>query len=171
MTSRGKPWINRAGFALGVVLAAGIVAAGKVPDGDRPVDARLTIAATATGGLAAFPEGEVLAPRRLAPGSPAARARVSLLNQTSGTVQVLVRAEAGDRALDDAVHLKLRPVHGRPLRTTLGELRRWRPLGRALPAHGREAVRIEVRIPASADGAAGRRSEVSLEFLRKGAHT
>ena len=172
MTSRSRAWINRAAFTLGVVVASGAVAAGHVPVGDRPLDAGLTVAASATGGLAAVPEGRVLVTHRLAPGAAPVQGGVRVTNQTSGAVSVLVRAGSKERWLDDALRVELRAGGGRPLRVTLGELRRWRRLGPALAPHRRERVAVRVWIPASAGGDhEGRRADVTLEFLREGAHT
>jgi hypothetical protein len=171
MTSRSRAWINRAGFTLGLALAAGTVAAGHVPAGERPLDARLTVTAGATGGLAAAPEGRVLGTHRLAPGAAPARGVVRLSNQTSGAVSVLVRAGAKERWFDDSLRVELRARGGRPLRATLGELSRWRRLGPALPPQRQERIAVRVWIPASAGGHEGRRADVTLEFLRRGART
>jgi hypothetical protein len=172
VTTRAKPWIGRAGFVLGVLLAAIIVATGSVPGGERPLTAELKLGATATGGLAVTPEGRVLAARRLAPGGQPAEGRVRLLNQTSGRASVLVRARTRDRALDDLVQVRLRPDRGSAVRTTLGALRRWRRFGPALAPHRRARVAVRVWIPASVDGGhEGRRAEVTLEFVRKGPQT
>jgi hypothetical protein len=171
MTSRSKAWINRAGFTLGLAIAAGAVAAGHVPAGERPLDARLIVSASATGGLTAVPEGRVLVTHRLAPGAFPAHGRVRLSNQTSGAVSVLVRAGAKERWLDDALRVELRAGGGRPLRATLGELRRWRPLGLSLAAQRRERVAVRAWIPASAGtGHEGRLVDLTLDFLRRGAH-
>ena len=172
MTTRAKPWISRAGFAIGAVLATAVLAAGQVPAGGRALQAQVNVSATATGGLAVSPEGRALAKRRLTPGAPPLVARVRLLNQTSGTVQVLVRAASAERALDASVRVELRAGAGRPLRATLGELRRWRRVGAPLAAHRRTPVALRIWIPRSASGAhEGRRADVTLEFLRRGAST
>jgi hypothetical protein len=172
VTTRAKPWIGRASFVLGVLLAAIIVATGSVPGGERPLTAKLKLGATATGGLAVTPEGRVLAAHRLAPGGQRAEGRVRLLNQTSGRAAVLVRARTTDPALDGLVRLQLQVGDGSPLRTTLGALRRWQRLGPALAPHDRERVSVRVWIPASVDGGhEGRRARVTLEFVRKGTRT
>jgi hypothetical protein len=170
VTTRRKPWIGRVGFVLGILLAAAIIATGSVPGGNRALSAELKLGATATGGLAVAPEGRVLSAHRLAPGAPGAEGAIKLLNQTSERASVLVRAKTTDPALDGLVRLQLRAGHGSPLRATLGELRRWRRLAPALAPQHRERVAVRVWIPASVDGGhEGRRAEVTLDFVRKGA--
>ena len=170
MTSQGKAWISRAAFVVGVVLAAAAVAAGHVPQGGHELRAELKLSATATGGLAITPERRVLATGRLAPGTRPVRARVRLLNQTSRAVSVLVRAASTDHALDDSVQVELRAGARRPLRATLGQLRRWRRVGPSLSAHRREPVAVRIWIPRSHErGHEGRHADVTLEFLRRGA--
>lgn len=170
MTTRAGPWISRAGFAIGVALATAVVAAGQVPAGGRALDAQLNVSAAATGGLAVSAEGRTLAKRRLAPGARRLVARVRLLNQTSGPVRVLVRAASAERALDASLRVELRIGGGRPLRATLGELRRWRRIGAPLAAHRRAPVHVLIWIPRSAGGGhEGRQADVTLEFLRRGA--
>ena len=169
VTTRRQPWIGRVGFVVGIVLAAAIVATGSVPGGNRALGAKLELGATATGGLAVAPEGHVMTARRLAPGAPGAEGRIRLLNQTSGRASILVRARTTDPALDGLVRVELRAGKGSPLRTTLADLRRWRRLEPALAPQRRERVAIRVWIPASVDGGhEGRRSDVTLEFARKG---
>jgi hypothetical protein len=169
VTYQGQAWISRVAFVVGVVLAAAVVAAGAVPQGGRELRAELKVSATATGGLAITPESRVLARGRLAPGTRPVRARVKLLNQTSRAVSVLVRASSTEHDLDDSVRVELRAGHGRPLRATLGQLRRWRRIGPSLEAHRREPVALRIWIPRSDGGYEGRRSDVTLEFLRRGA--
>jgi hypothetical protein len=172
VTTRGKPWIGRVGFATGAVLAAAIVVAGSVPAGGRPLAAGVKLEATATGGIAVAPEGRVLAARRLAPGTRPAHGRVELLNQTSRRATVLVRARSNERPLDSLVRVELRPGHGSPLRTTLAGLRRWRPVGPALAAHRRKRLDVRLSIPGSAPGGhEGRHADVTLEFIRRGAQS
>ena len=169
MTTRAKSWISRAGFVAGALLAAAVVAAGHVPQGGHELRAELKLSATATGGLAITPEGRLLATGRVAPGKRPVRARVRLLNQTSGAVSVLVRAGSTDHALGDSVRVELRAGAGRPLRATLGQLRRWRRVGPSLAAHRSEPVAVRLWIPRSDGGHEGRQSDVTLEFLRRGA--
>jgi hypothetical protein len=169
VTTRRKPWIGRVGFVLGTLAAAVIVATGSVPGGNRALSAQVKLGATATGGIAVAPEGRVLAAKRLAPGGPGTEGSLRLLNQTSERASILVRARATDPALDGLVRLELRTGHGSPLRTTLGELRGWRRLEPALAPHRRERVAVRVWIPASVDGGhEARRTDVVLEFVRKG---
>jgi hypothetical protein len=168
MTLRARRWIPRASFLLGFVLVAGVAFAGRVPAGEGPAFAALALDAGATGGLAAEPEGRLLRAPVLTAGAPGPRARVTLLNQTSGSVAVLVRARSAGRDLDRALTLELRAGR-RPLRATLGELRRWRPLALALRSQRRRTVAVRAFIPASAGGYEARAADVTLEFLRKGA--
>ena len=172
VTTRRQPWIGRVGFVFGILLAAAIIATGSVPGGNRALSADLKLGATATGGLAVAPDGRVLTAHRLAPGAPGAEGRIRLLNQTSRRAPILVRARTTDPALDGLVRLELRAGKGAPLRTTLADLRRWRRLEPALAPQRRERVAIRVWIPASVDGGhEGRRTDVTLEFVRKGAQT
>jgi hypothetical protein len=172
MTSQAKSWISRAGFVVGLVLAAAVVAAGQVPHGGLALSAQLKVSATASGGLAVSPEGRVLATRRLAPGARPARGRVSLSNQTSSPILVLVRAVSTERGLDRSVRIRLQASDGRSLQARLGALRRWQQLQPALAPHRRERVAVRAWIPASAGRShRGRRADVTLEFLRKGTRT
>jgi hypothetical protein len=170
MTNRRQRWTSRVAFVAGVGLAAAVLLAGRVPAEGRPLDARVSLAATATGGVAVSPERRVVASRRLAPGGPALRGRVRLLNQTSRSVSVLVRAASAERALDPIVRVELRASGARPLRTTLGGLRRWRRLGTTLARQTERRIAMRVWLPASVTGGhEGRRAEITLEFTRKGA--
>jgi hypothetical protein len=170
MTKRRQRWTSRMAFVAGVVLAAAVLVAGRVPAEGRPLDARVSLAAAATGGVSVSPERRVVASRRLAPGGPALQGRVRLLNQTSKGVSVLVRASSAERALDQLVRVELRAGHARPLRTTLSGLRRWRRVGTTLPRQTERRIAIRVWIPASVTGGhEGRRSAITLEFTRKGA--
>jgi hypothetical protein len=170
MSNRRQRWTSRVAFAAGVFLAAAVLLAGRVPAEGRPLDARASVAATASGGVSVAPERRVVASRRLAPGGPALRGRVRVLNQTSEGVSLLVRAAAPERALDQFVHVELRAGHARPLRTTLGGLRRWRRLGGTLASQAERRIAVRAWIPASvAGGHEGRRAEIGLEFTRKGA--
>jgi hypothetical protein len=169
VTTRRKPWIGRVAFVAGISIAAAIIATGSVPGGTQALGATVKVGATATGGVAVDPEGSVLTAHRLAPGAPAAERRITLLNQTSGRASALVRASTTEPALDGLVRLELRPGDGSPVRATLAELRSWRRLGPTLGAHSRERVAVRVWIPASVEGGhEARRTEVTLEFVRKG---
>lgn len=169
MTIRAQRWINRGATLLGVLLAAGFVAAGSVPAGERPLRAAATIDVSATGGLAVAPQGRVLRTRSLAPGGPAASARLVLLNQTSAAASVLVRAGGPAGDLDQQLRLQLRIGNARPLNTSLGQLRRWRALAGPLASQRRARVLVRARIPAGVDrGWEARRASVALEFVRRG---
>jgi hypothetical protein len=169
VTTRRKPWIGRVGFVVGIFVAAAIVATGSVPGGTRALGAQLELSATATGGLAVAPEGRVMTARRLMPGAPGAEGRIRLLNQTSQSASILVRAKTTDPALDGLVRLELRAGAGSPLRTTLADLRRWRRLRPALAPQRRVRVAVRAWIPASVEGGhEARRTAVTLEFVRKG---
>jgi hypothetical protein len=157
------------GFALGLLLAVAVLMAGRVPAEGRPLDAHVKLSATATGGVAALSDRRLVTSRRLAPGGPALKGRVRLLNQTSGRASLLVRATAPDDSLDRIVAVELRGRGAPALRTTLGELRRWRGLGAPLPSQRKQAISVRAWIPAStAGGHEGRRVDVTLEFTRKG---
>jgi hypothetical protein len=170
MSNRRQRWTSRVAFVAGVVLAAAVLAAGRVPAEGRPLEAHASLAARATGGVSASPERRAVASRRLAPGGPALRGQVRLLNQTSKGVSLLVRAAPAERALDPLVLVELRAAGARPLRTTLGGLRRWRRLGGTLASQAERRLAIRAWIPASvAGGHEGRRADITLEFTRKGA--
>lgn len=172
MNNRAQHWTGRTAFAVGLVLAAGVLAAGRVPGGEQPLKGSLTMTASATGGLAASPEGRFLSTRELAPRAPAVSGRVGLLNQTSDPVTVLVRATGTDTDLDRFVRVELRPGSGRPLSTTLKRLRRWRTLDGSLASQRRERVNVSAWIPGSVtDGYQARRAAITLEFLREGAES
>jgi hypothetical protein len=162
--------MTRAGFVLGVLLAVGIVVAGRVPAGERPLDSRVSIEAASSGGVAASPENRVLGSGRLAPGAAPVEARVRLLNQTSSDVSVLVRAVSEDDSLDSLARVEL-GAEGEPrLRTTLGALRRWQSLGGRLGSQRTRDVTARVWLPRSVSGGyEARRVELTLEFVRKGA--
>jgi hypothetical protein len=169
VTSRGQRRITRAGFVLGVALAAGVLVAGHVPAGERSLDAHMSVAAAASGGVTASPEHRVLASGRLAPGGAPVEGSLRLLNQTSSGVTVLVRAASEDRSLDDLARVELRASGRRPLRTTLGALRSWQPLGGELASHRRRRVVARACIPRSVSGGyEARRVALTLEFTRKG---
>jgi hypothetical protein len=170
MTSRGQRRITRAGFVLGVALAAGVLVAGRVPAGERPLDAHMSVTAAATGGVTASPEHRVLASGRLAPGLAPVEGRVRLLNQTSSNVSVMVRAASGDSSLDELARVEVRASGRRPVRTTLGALRRWQALGGELASQRSRRVATRVWIPRSVSGGyEARRVELTLEFTRRGA--
>ena len=170
MTNRSRQWTGRVAFAIGAVLAAGVVAAERVPGGTESLRGSLVVGVTATGGLAVSPEGRLLAARRIGPGARAIQRRVRLFNQTSAAVRPLVRVTGPGTDLDDVVRLELRLAGSRPLHTSLGRLRRWRPLGRALPSQRGRRVTVRAWIPAAVrDGYQARRAAVVLEFTRAGA--
>ena len=167
MTNRAKQWPGRVAFAAGAVLAAGVVAAGSVPGGTEPLQGSLAMNVAAGGGLAVTPEGPLLSARGIGPGSEATRSRVRLFNQTSAPARPLVRVTGADTDLDDVVRVELRLGKSQPRLTSLGRLRRWRPLGRALPSQQGRRVTVRVWIPAEVrDGHQGRRADLALEFTR-----
>lgn len=143
--------------------------AGRVPAEGRPLDANLSLSATATGGITLLSERGVVGGRRLAPGGPAAKGRVRLLNQTSGPASLLVRATSPDVALDGIVVVELRGGGVPALRTTLAELRDWRGVGTPLASQRKRTIMVRAWIPASvAGGYEARRAELTLEFTREG---
>lgn len=170
MTIGARRWIDRGAFLAGVLAAAGLVAAGSVPAGERPLRAGATVSASATGGLAVAPESRLLTTRALTPGGPSARGRVSVLNQTSAPVSVLVRADGPKGELGRELWLELRTGDAPALRTSLARLRRWRPLSGSIVAQRRARVKVRVWLPARVDeGYEARRETVTLEFIRRGA--
>jgi hypothetical protein len=172
MTNRQERWTSCVSFVVGVSLAAGVLVAGRVPAEGRPLDARVKLTTTATGGVSVSPERRVVARRALVPGGAPLRGRVRLLNQTSKDVSVLVRAASAERALDQLVLVELRAGNARPQRTTLSALRRWRPLGTTLARQAERRIAVRVWIPASVTGGhEGRRADITLEFTRRGAST
>jgi hypothetical protein len=169
MISRRQRWISRVGFVLGLMLAAAVLMAGRVPAEGRPLDAQLKLSATATGGITLLSERGVMASRGLAPGGPAARGRVRLLNQTSGPASLLVRATSPDDSLDRIVLVELRGAGAPALRTTLAELRDWRAVSAPLASQRKRAISVRAWIPASvAGGHEARRADLTLEFTREG---
>lgn len=170
MNNRAKQWTGRVAFVAGALLAAGVVAAGAVPGGSRSLRGSLVMDVAAGGGMSVSPEGRLLAARRIGAGTQATRTRVRLFNQTSAAATPLVRVSGAGTDLDDAVRVRLRLGASRPLETSLGRLRRWRPLGRALASQTGRRVTVRVWIPAAVrDGYQGRRAALALEFTRRGA--
>jgi hypothetical protein len=170
MISNRHRWTSRLGLVLGVVLAGAVLMAGRVPAEGRPLDAHVKLSATATGGVSAFAEHRLVASGRLAPGSAPLEGRVRLLNQTSKGVDLLVRATSADRALDEIVTVELRVGSSGRMRTTLGALRRWRPVGARVASQRKRPVAMRVWIPSSVPGGhEARRLDVTLEFTREGA--
>jgi hypothetical protein len=170
MTTRRHRRTSQVGFVVGVLLAGAVLIAGRVPDEGRALDAQLKLSATATGGVAALSQDRLLTSGRLAPGGDPLEGQLRLLNQTSKSVDLLVRATAADPALDRIAAVELQAGDADPMRTTLGALRRWRPVGARVASKREQTVTVRVWIPGSASaGYEGRRADVTLEFTRKGA--
>ncbi|MGZ5299628.1 MAG: hypothetical protein ACXWDU_08120, partial [Actinomycetota bacterium] len=91
---RIDPHLRVIGFVLGMGLAAGVVAASRIPAGAGVLGADVHMVVAPTGELAVKPSGIVLTGTGLTPGADPVTGTLQVLNQTGSVLDVYLRGIA-----------------------------------------------------------------------------
>jgi hypothetical protein len=157
-------WLQRFGFALGLVAAAAGLLAARVPAEPPGLGLDLTVVPAAPKTLTLRPPGPLLTAPGMQAGGKGAGGSVTVLNPTAGTERVRVRALPSSRAVDRALMVELTAA-GRPIyRGPLGGLRN--PPGEPIVLQTGDgvAVRLHVWLPAGTRGWRGHIEDIDLAF-------
>ena len=155
-------WVRRAGFVLGLTVAAGVLVAARVPAGPHGLGLDLTVVPAPTSKLTLRPGGPILTATGLRPGGGSA-GRLTLVNPASRTQLVRVTALPSSHDLDLALMIEV-TLDGRRLYSgPLGGLR-----GPTRPAaiQSGDGLPLQVRVwlPPSAAGWRGHTEDLTLSF-------
>jgi hypothetical protein len=153
-----------AGLAAGLVLAASLLLAWRVPASDGRLGADVRLVALVPGELTAAPNDFFLSARDLKPGAPPKSGVLRVRNITTGPVDVRVKALPSDRQLARVAQLELRSGPRVLARGSIAELRR--PSGPMhIPLGTVRSLRARVWIPRSArHGYEARLADVTLDL-------
>ena len=147
-----------AGTALALLIAARPAAS----FARLPASASFTI--PVSGELAVTPPAgrPLLIARALTPGGAAATASFSVRNQTSGTLEVGLRARADDHELDGLLRIRIRVGDRTLANTTLQGLRHGGRADLRLRSGAARSISLEAWIPDATDDYGGREVDVEL---------
>ena len=165
-TRRRQPWVQRAGFALGLIAAVAVVGAARVPAQPRDLGLDLTIVPVPTKELTIKPSGPLLTAPGMRTGGRHAEAtgRLTLINPTTRTQRVRLRAMPSSHALDRALMVEV-TIAGTPLyRGPLGGLRRPTAASTDLASGDGHPLVVHVWLPPGATGWSGQIEDVNLAF-------
>jgi hypothetical protein len=156
------------GFAIGAVLAVGLVLAGRMPESQAEAPARLSMASQPITELGVSPAGaDFIETRRLVPGGRPARGTLEVRNYRRRRAAFKLRARSTQRDLDRLVRVAVRTGRKRVFAGTLGELRRWTSGAVRLMRGETRDVEFRAWVPMSVEtGYEGRSIEVELEWKK-----
>lgn len=153
-----------AGLVAGIILAASLLLAWRVPASNGKLGADVRLVALVPGEVTAAPTDFFLSTRAMKPGDAPKSGVLRVHNITTGAVDVRVKALPSDRTLARAAHLELSSA-GRILASgSIADLRRSsRPL--RIPLGKAATLRARVWIPRSAKhGYEARFADVTLDL-------
>lgn len=157
-------WLRRAGFVLGLAVAAAGLLAARVPAHPSGLGLDLTVVPSAPDALTLRPPGPLVSAAGMRAGGTGAEGGVTVLNPTARSERVRIRALPSSRAIDRALMVELK-AGGRVLyRGRLGGLRR-PPDERLVLATG-DGFELHAHfwLPPDADGWRGHIEDITLAF-------
>jgi hypothetical protein len=165
-TGRSDRWIGRAGFACGLATVAAVMVAARVPDQPHDLGLDLSVVPAPSTALTVKPSGPLvtIAGMRAGERSGGGSGNATLINPTSETQRIRLRAIPSSHALDRALSVEITVAGRRLYSGSLGGLRGATrasvdlPSGNGIPLHAR------VWLAAGARGWRGRIEDVDLAF-------
>jgi hypothetical protein len=159
--------VRFAGFAIGAVIAIGVVLAGRMPESQAEAPARLSVASKPITQLGVSPAGSDFLEANLRPGGRGARGILTLDNFTARPLPVVMRVTSPQRDLDRLVRVRV-ALRGRPVFSgRLAELRSWTRRPIRVRAGVVQKLQFEAWLPMSIDsGFEGRSLELQLQWRK-----
>lgn len=166
MRLRGDTVLRVLGLTLGLVAAATLVAASRIPAGTGALGADVIFASSPTGELAVSPTGPFLSATNLTPAvtdDPSGSLRIT--NQTGVNLIVQVHGVPSSDDLDQALQIRVAVSDMTLFDGTLGRFRAWSRASLALVPGESADLEVAVRLdPSAGQSWSGRIATVAVEF-------